>query len=97
MSREPRRPRLVPEPPPGYFYVTQWRLTRNAGAKQIRDRWAGSLAVLGVRTMVIETEGYSALVREGDEALSASGFRERERDRGQKVFRKTRSAERSKA
>lgn len=77
MSRLPRRPRSVPAPPPGYFYLTQWRLARDKEAARIRDRWKGSLAVLGIRTVIVEIDGYAALAREGEEALSGSGWRER--------------------
>lgn len=77
MSRGPRRPATVPEPPPGYFYLTQWRRTRDVGARESRERWKAALAVLGIRAVIVEIDGYAALAREGEEALSGSGWRER--------------------
>lgn len=72
-----RRPSTVPDPPAGFFQLTEWRPVANGSARASRDRWRASLAVLGVRTAEVEEDGLVSLWREGEEALSESGERMR--------------------
>jgi hypothetical protein len=82
MSRRPDTlPDTLPDAPEGFFQLTEWRPAHDASSRATRARWRASLAVLGVRTAEVEADGLVALWREGDEALSESGQREREKRR----------------
>lgn len=72
-----RRPPSAPVAPNGYFILTAWRPVTDAGARAIRARWRASLAVLGVRTLEVESGGLVALWREGEEAASNEAQRQR--------------------
>jgi hypothetical protein len=72
-----RKPETAPDALDGYFQLTIWRLRDDANAAVLRARWRASLAVLGVRTLEVESGGLVALYREGEEAASASTARVR--------------------
>jgi len=72
-----RRPKALPEAPEGYFQLTEWRPTSNGAARAARARWRASLAVLGIRAVEVEAEGFASLWREGEESVSEATKRMR--------------------
>lgn len=72
-----RGPSAIPPVPDGFFRLTQWRPAVDDDAAGARARFAAHLAAQGVTTITVHSEGFAALYRSGEEALSESGIRAR--------------------